>query len=101
MFLILSIIFYFLTGLCFQLGPSGFWHLALPVGVCSLECNNNDNNNHDRRAAHVLNDEKLISKLSAGGVIAIEAKYHTQCLVNLCNSVSKAESTYSKTSHTL
>ena len=27
------------------LGPSGFWHLVLPVGVCSLECNNNNNNN--------------------------------------------------------
>ena len=28
------------------LGPLGFWHLALPVGVCSLECDNNDNRLH-------------------------------------------------------
>ena len=28
------------------LGPLGFWHLALPVGVCSLECNNNNNNKY-------------------------------------------------------
>ena len=28
-------------------GVSGFWHKALPFGVCSLECydSNNDNNN--------------------------------------------------------
>ena len=25
--------------------PLGFWHLALPVGVCSLECNSNNNDN--------------------------------------------------------
>ena len=37
--------FFFLTGLFSLLGPLGFWHLALPVGVCSLECNNNNNNN--------------------------------------------------------
>ena len=34
------VIFSFLTGLSSLLGPLGFWHLALPVGVCSLECNN-------------------------------------------------------------
>ena len=28
----------------FPAGASGFWHLALLVGVCSLECNNNNNN---------------------------------------------------------
>ena len=39
----LSNIFSFLTGLSSLLGPLGFWHLALPVGVCSLECNNNNN----------------------------------------------------------
>ena len=40
----LSNIFSFLTGLSSLLGPLGFWHLALPAGVCSLECNNNNNN---------------------------------------------------------
>ena len=44
-FFFLSKIFSFLTGLSSLLGPLGFWHLALPVGVCSLECNNNNNNN--------------------------------------------------------
>ena len=31
------------------LGHSGFWHEALPVGVCSVGCNDNnmDNNNDD------------------------------------------------------
>ena len=32
LFYFLSKIFSFLTGLSFLLGPSGFWHLALPVG---------------------------------------------------------------------
>ena len=45
-FFFLSNIFSFLTGLSSLLGPLGFWHLALPVGVCSLECNNNNNNNN-------------------------------------------------------
>ena len=39
-FFFLSKIFSFLTGLSSLLWPLGFWHLALPVGVCSLECNN-------------------------------------------------------------
>ena len=47
LFSFLSKIFSFLTGLSSLLGPSGFWHLALPVGVCSLECNNNNNNNNN------------------------------------------------------
>ena len=55
MFLILSKVLSFLTGQSSLLGCSGFWHLALAVGVCNLECNNsknrnnmnNDNNNND------------------------------------------------------
>ena len=27
--------------------PSGLWHFALPVGVCSLADNNNNNNNNN------------------------------------------------------
>ena len=30
----------------FPAGAFGFLALALPVGVCSLECNNNNNNNN-------------------------------------------------------
>ena len=29
------------------MGHSGFWHLALAVGVCSLECNNDDDDDDD------------------------------------------------------
>ena len=56
LFFFLSNIFSFLTGLSSLLGPLGFWHLALPVGVCSLECNNNNNNNNN-------NDRKKTAKL--------------------------------------
>ena len=44
LFSVISEVFSFLTGLSYLLGPSGFWLLALPVGVCSLECNNSNNN---------------------------------------------------------
>ena len=43
LFLILSIIFSFLTGLSSLPRSLDFWHQALPVGDCSLECNNNNN----------------------------------------------------------
>ena len=43
-----SKVFSFLTGLSSLLGPPGFWRLALPVRVCSLECNNDNNNNNDK-----------------------------------------------------
>lgn len=38
-----------------------------------------------RECAILLNDNKLIAKLSAGDLIAIEAKYHAKCLVGLYN----------------
>ena len=43
LFLILSKVSFLLSGLSSLLGPSGFWRLALPVGVCRLECINNSN----------------------------------------------------------
>ena len=46
LFSFLSEVFSFLTRLSSLLGPLGFWLLALPVRVCSLECNNDDNNNN-------------------------------------------------------
>ena len=49
-----------------------------------------------RDCAMVLNDNGLIAKLSAGDLIAIEAKYHVNCLVNLYNrtrAVMKESST--------
>lgn len=36
-----------------------------------------------RECAFLLNDSKLIAKLSAGDLIAIEARYHAKCLVGL------------------
>ena len=36
-----------------------------------------------RRCAHMLNDCTLIANLSAGDMIALEAKYHAVCLVSL------------------
>ena len=54
LFYFLPKIFSFLTGLSSLLGPSGFWHLALPVGVCSLECNNNNNNNNNNLKCSVM-----------------------------------------------
>ena len=47
LFSFLSEVSFFLTGLSSLLGPSGFWLLVLPVGVCSLECNNDNNNNNN------------------------------------------------------
>ena len=37
-----SMIFSLLIGLSSLLVSSGFWHQALPVGVCSLECDDDD-----------------------------------------------------------
>ena len=36
-----------------------------------------------RECASLLNDEKLLAKLSGGDLIALEAKYHTHCLSTL------------------
>ena len=40
--------------------PSGLWHFALSVGVCSLSDNNNNNNNNEREssAGLLLPDEE-------------------------------------------
>jgi len=38
-----------------------------------------------RDCAVLLNDGQLIAKLSAGDMVALEAKYHTKCLVSLYN----------------
>ena len=38
-----------------------------------------------RECAILLNDSKLIAKLSTGDLIAVEAKYHVVCLVKLYN----------------
>ena len=40
--------------------------------------------------ATVLGDTELLGKLSAGDMVALEAKYHTKCLVRLHNNARKA-----------
>ena len=44
-----------------------------------------------RECASLLNDEKLIAKLSGGDLIALEAKYHTQCLSMLYRKAQYAK----------
>ena len=50
-----------------------------------------------RQCAINLQDDNLLAKLSSGDVVAIEMKYHPQCLVNLYNK-DRAQSSYSKKS---
>ena len=49
-----------------------------------------------RECAILLQDGKLIAKLSAGYLIAIDAKYHAKCLVSLYNRARKFKSSTSK-----
>ena len=60
LFSFLSEVFSFLTGLSSLPWPSGFWLLALPVGVCSLECDNNN-------IIIIIIKEEDFSLLPAGG----------------------------------
>ena len=45
-----------------------------------------------RTCAELLEDTKLLAKLSVGDMVALEAKYHTKCLVGLYNRARKAKS---------
>lgn len=49
-----------------------------------------------RECALILNESKLIAKLSAGDLIAIEAKYHSKCLVGLYNRARQLTSPIEK-----
>ena len=44
-----------------------------------------------RRCAMFLKDTKLLAKLSTADMVALEAKYHTKCLVGLYNHARKAK----------
>ena len=48
-----------------------------------------------RRCAIVLEDTALLAKLEPGDMIALEAKYHRRCLVNLYNRARALEPTIS------
>ncbi len=39
----------------------------------------------------ILQDQSLLAKLSAGDLIALEAKYHAQCLVSLYNKARQTK----------
>ena len=45
-----------------------------------------------RTCAELLEDTELLAKLSAGDMVALEAKYHTKCLVGLYNRARKVKS---------
>ncbi len=47
---------------------------------------------HVRKCALQLQDQSLLAKLSAGDLIALEAKYHAQCLVSLYNRARQTKS---------
>ena len=53
-----------------------------------------------RRCAIELEDTALLAKLEPGDMIALEAKYHRKCLVNLYNRARALESTVSNKSDT-
>ena len=53
-----------------------------------------------RDCAVLLNDGKLIAKLSVGDMVALEAKYHTSCLVSLYNWARNQRSATLKESNT-
>ena len=53
-----------------------------------------------RDCAVLLNDGKLIAKLSVGDMVALEAKYHTSCLVSLYNRARNQRSASLKESNT-
>ena len=46
-----------------------------------------------RKCAQDLQDESLLAKLSVGDMVAIDAKYHLQCLVSLYNRASALSTT--------
>lgn len=48
---------------------------------------------HVRKCALQLQDQSLLAKLSTGDIIALEAKYHLQCLVSLYNRARQTKGT--------
>ena len=46
---------------------------------------------HVRTCAELLQDIELLVKLSIGDIVALDAKYHTKCLVKLYNRARKVK----------
>ena len=62
-----------------------------PAGTTNLhEASTHNLDMKVRRCALQLEDRKLIAKLSAGYMIAFEAKYHRNCLTTLYNKARQA-----------
>ena len=57
-------------------------------GLCEAATFQLDHRVHT--CATLLEDTELLRQLSAGDMVAIEAKYHIKCLVSLYNSARKA-----------
>ena len=54
-----------------------------------------------RKHAAVLQDQKLLAKLSAGDLVVIEAKYHNSCLKSLSNRARAMDTERTDDDHTL
>ena len=48
-------------------------------------------NKHVHACTVLLEDTELLAKLSSGDMVALEAEYHTKCLVDLYNRARKAK----------
>ena len=51
-----------------------------------------DMDNRIRQIALDLQEESLLAKLSAGDMVALEAKYHKSCLTSICNRARSSRS---------
>ena len=56
---------------------------------------------HVRRYATILQDQNLLAKLSAGDLVAVEAKYHNACLTSLSNRARAIDTEDKDDDHTL
>jgi len=75
--------------------------LDTSITRCCFICDESDNVLHEvttfevdfrvRKCADILQDTKLLAKISAGDLIALEARYHSRCLVGLYNRAAAAE----------
>lgn len=63
-----------------EAGAEGL-HLALTFDI----------NYRVRECAQKLNDPDLLARLSGGDMVALEAKYHTTCLIKLCRKAQSVE----------
>ena len=56
-------------------------------------------NHRVRKSAELTGDNFLLAKLSLGDMVALEAKYHTKCLLALYNNARKVQAAQQQTSN--